>query len=487
MEENNFLRYEEQEIEIKMNNEEIKGYIINKLEVNSSANSHTVLNLELEFTDEQKGKYASINQIEDFSVEINATQSLNSQNKTSIFHGICKESRVRYYGNKGYRFIITCYSKSQLMDREKKYRAFQDTNMSYSEIIQEILVDYKTTENSKVEVLMNKKSEEKIKELIVQFDETDWEFLIRIASHLGLSIINTDKSVVCFGFLDNDEKKNEDMKYTNYEMIRDMKNILYKIFSTQVFSAGSYISINNSSGENTFSIISSRIYLDKALLFGEYVLVNPEEYKFNKIRNEKILGNVIEGIVEKVYEKEKIAVMEVRLFEGMSKYGKAYKDYGISRYVIPYSTFYSQTNTGFFCTPEIGDTVDIHFLNREEKFVRASWSVNNKGNGRFSDYTKRNFHVNQGDFKFTIDLNVFDISTAKSYSTYSPSINTQCDNSIVRSTKNLLIASDDYMGIESIGDMSIYGKRLEVIGKEEEVVIEASKEIRLKGEKIHNN
>ena len=43
------------------------------------------------------------------------------------------------------------------------------------------------------------------------------------------------------------------------------------------------------------------------------------------------------------------------------------------------------------------------------------------------------------------------------------------------------------MGIESIGDMSIYGKRLEVIGKEEEVVIEASKEIRLKGEKIHNN
>ena len=200
MEENNFLRYEEQEIEIKMNNEEIKGYIINKLEVNSSANSHTVLNLELEFTDEQKGKYASINQIEDFSVEINATQSLNSQNKTSIFHGICKESRVRYYGNKGYRFIITCYSKSQLMDREKKYRAFQDTNMSYSEIIQEILVDYKTTENSKVEVLMNKKSEEKIKELIVQFDETDWEFLIRIASHLGLSIINTDKSVVWMGF-----------------------------------------------------------------------------------------------------------------------------------------------------------------------------------------------------------------------------------------------------------------------------------------------
>ena len=189
------------------------------------------------------------------------------------------------------------------------------------------------------------------------------------------------------------------------------------------------------------------------------------DYRKSMLVNNKYIVTKVKIELQKGKEeeiKEKIAVMEVRLFEGMSKYGKAYKDYGISRYVIPYSTFYSQTNTGFFCTPEIGDTVDIHFLNREEKFVRASWSVNNKGN-------------------------VFDISTTKSYSTYSPSINTQCDNSIVRSTKNLLIASDDYMGIESIGDMSIYGKRLEVIGKEEEVVIEASKEIRLKGEKIHNN
>ena len=471
---NSLLRYEEQEIIIKINGNILNNYIINVLEVSSNVNNHMILNLELEFTNTQIDKYISYNQVEDFYIEISASQKNNINNKISIFCGICKKSKIKYYGNQGYRFIVIGYSNSNYMDREVKYRVFQDTNMTYSEIINEIMLEYSGSKN-KIDIIENFKTKERINSLIVQFDETDWEFLIRIASHLGLSIINTDKSVVCFGFLDNDEKKNEDMKYTNYEMIRDMKNILYKIFSTQVFSAGSYISINNSSGENTFSIISSKIYLDKALLFGEYVLVNPEEYKFNKIRNEKILGNVIEGIVEKVYEKEKIAVMEVRLFEGMSKYGKAYKDYGISRYVIPYSTFYSQTNTGFFCTPEIGDTVDIHFLNREEKFVRASWSVNNKGNGRFSDYTKRNFHVNQGDFKFTIDLNVFDISTAKSYSTYSPSINTQCDNSIVRSTKNLLIASDDYMGIESIGDMSIYGKRLEVIGKEEEVVIKKRK------------
>ena len=483
---NSLLRYEEQEIIIKINGNILNNYIINVLEVSSNVNNHMMLNLELEFTNTQIDKYISYNQVEDFYIEISASQKNNINNKISIFCGICKKSKIKYYGNQGYRFIVIGYSNSNYMDREVKYRVFQDINMTYSEIINEIMLEYSGSKN-KIDIIENFKTKERINSLIVQFDETDWEFLIRISSHLGLGVINNDKSVVCIGFLDNEDEKKEDMKYTNYEYIRDGKNILYKIFSTQIFSPGTKISINNTIDENTFSIKNSKVYLSESLLLGEYVLVNSNNYKFNKIKNERILGNVIEGVVERVYEKEKIAIMEVRLYEGMKKYGKAYKDYGIVRYPIPYSTFYSQTNTGFFCTPEINDIVDINFLNKEEKFVRASWSVNNKGNGRFSDYTKRNFHINQGDFNISINLNAFDISSSNSYSVYSPSINEQCDNLIIRSTSNLLLASDDYMGIESIGDMSVYGKRLEVIGKDEEIVIESSKEIRLKGEKIHNN
>ena len=257
---NSLLRYEEQEIIIKIDGNVLNNYIINKLEVNSNVNNHMTLNLELEFTNTQIDKYISYNQVEDFFIEILASQKNNIDSKISIFCGICKESKIKYYGNQGYRFIALGYSKSHYMDRESKYRAFQDINMTYSEIINEILLDYSGNKN-KIEIIESAKTKEKISSLIIQFDETDWEFIIRIISHLGLGVINNDKSVICIGFLDNEGEKKEDMKYTDYEYIRDGKDILYKIFSTQIFTPGTKISINNTIDENTFSIKNSKSVL----------------------------------------------------------------------------------------------------------------------------------------------------------------------------------------------------------------------------------
>jgi putative YD repeat containing protein len=53
--------------------------------------------------------------------------------------------------------------------------------------------------------------------------------------------------------------------------------------------------------------------------------------------------------------------------------------------------------------------------------------------------------------------------------------------------KNMVVVSDDYVGIESIGEMAIYGDNINVIGKAKDIRIEASGEIRMKGQKIHNN
>ena len=40
---------------------------------------------------------------------------------------------------------------------------------------------------------------------------------------------------------------------------------------------------------------------------------------------------------------------------------------------------------------------------------------------------------------------------------------------------------------EALEDLLLYGKNLVLKGKEESVVIESKEDIRLKGEKIHNN
>ena len=189
--------------------------------------------------------------------------------------------------------------------------------------------------------------------------------------------------------------------------------------------------------------------------------------------------------------------MEVRFYEGLKKliesnedFNKKYKafvDYGLKRFAFSYQTFYSQTNTGFFCTPEINDTVEVYFPNKDEKMAKISWAINNKGNGRFSDYEKRNFHINGKDFNFKIEKDSMEINLAKSYRRNSKSSVEEAESFVNKSTKNLVVVSDDYIGIESIGDMSVYGESLEIIGKKKDIKIETPGEIRIKGKKVHNN
>ncbi len=477
------LIYEEKDIQLKINNEIMQNYSIHDFHIYSSPNTHTYLNMSIEISEEEKEKYEVINQIENCIIEINFIDDNNTKNKINIFNGIIERSEFKTYGNNGYKFILIGYSKSILLDRNKKYRVFQDIKMSYEEIINEILLDYK---NEKIKIMNCEKSKNKINGLIVQFNETDFEFLVRIASRIQSCILITNLSIIDFGFINNTDIIEDDMKYSDYSIIRNRNNIIYNIKSPNIMNTGNNVVIKTTDGENTFTIIKSRIDLIGGHFFGEYDLVK-DNYQFDEIKNNKIKGNVIECKVEKVFEKNNIAYMNVLFYDGLKKYGIAYKDYGISRFDIPYSTFYSQTNTGFFCTPEINDIVDALFLNEEEDFVRINGSINNPGNGRFSDYTKRNFHINTGDFNMNIDLNKINIVVKKDYKLSAENISCDANNIISQSYKTTAIASDDYMGVESLGDMSIYANKIDIIGKEEEVVIESSKSIRLKGEKIHNN
>ena len=199
-----------------------------------------------------------------------------------------------------------------------------------------------------------------------------------------------------------------------------------------------------------------------------------------------------------MFEDGGIAKMEVRFAEGLKKIvqernhdesnDKAYDDYGIKRFPLSYQTFYSQTNTGFFCTPEVNDTVEVYFPNEDERFAKVSWAINNKGNGRFSDYTKRNFQVNQSDFNFSLNLNSFEVKTAEKYSVESPNIVENADNFVNKANQNMIVASNNYLGIESIGDADFYGSKINIIGKEKEITMESlSSDVRIKGKKVHSN
>ena len=500
--------YEGKNIGIILNKTKLENFVIQEFVLDENINEHQKLEIQLEMDDEQRKNLERIIEKEDVGIEIELA-NVDKDVKRRVFSGIVDYFEILDYGSYGFKILMRAFSKSVLFDRknQKKYRVFQDRNLMFSDIIDEINKDYA---DKKLEIKYSDIAKKQIGSLIVQFDETDWEFLVRLASQLKTGMFVIEQGIILFGIVEMGEIKKENKYFSDYSLIRDYKNLYYKVQSNKVINLGDTVSISENAVENegndkdssgnkgNFSVLKTRIFLKDFILKSEFLATDMSSYHIFRKYNEKIKGCRIEANVERVFEDGGIAKMEVRFAEGLKKIvqeksndesnDKAYDDYGIKRFPLSYQTFYSQTNTGFFCTPEVNDTVEVYFPNEDERFAKVSWAINNKGNGRFSDYTKRNFQVNQSDFNFSLNLNTFEVKTAEKYSVESLNIVENADNFVNKANQNMIVASNNYLGIESIGDADFYGSKINIIGKEKEITMESlSSDVRIKGKKVHSN
>lgn len=500
--------YEGKNIGIILNKTKLENFVIQEFVLDENINEHQKLEIQLEMDDGQRKNLERIIEKEDVGIEIELA-NVDKDVKRRVFSGIVDYFEILDYGSYGCRILMRAFSKSVLFDRknEKKYRVFQDRNLMFSDIIDEINKDYA---DKKLEIKYSDIAKKQIGSLIVQFDETDWEFLVRLASQLKTGMFVIEQGIILFGIVEMGEIKKENKYFSDYSLVRDYKNLYYKVQSNKVINLGDTVSISENAVENeendkdssgnkgNFSVLKTRIFLKDFILKSEFLATDMKSYHIFKKYNEKIKGCRIEANVERVFEDGGIAKMEVKFAEGLKKIvqersneesnDKAYDDYGIKRFPLSYQTFYSQTNTGFFCTPEVNDTVEVYFPNEDERFAKVSWAINNKGNGRFSDYTKRNFQVNQSDFNFSLNLNTFEVKMAEKYSVESPNIVENADNFVNKANQNMIVASNNYLGIESIGDADFYGSKINIIGKEKEITMESlSSDVRIKGKKVHSN
>lgn len=81
-------------------------------------------------------------------------------------------------------FSIEVFSGSVQLDRKKKKRSFQDVNMTYADVISKILSEY---ENGYAYCTVGE--DKKIGKPLIQYNETDWEFIKRLASHFESVVV----------------------------------------------------------------------------------------------------------------------------------------------------------------------------------------------------------------------------------------------------------------------------------------------------------
>lgn len=106
-----------------------------------------------------------------------------------LFAGMLKEVQIKQEG-RGYQVSLTGVSYTERLDYRKKRRTFQDTSMTYREVMQTVLAD---TPGAKLQFHVE---DREIETPLYQMEETDWAFLKRLAGRLHTGIIVCASSAV---------------------------------------------------------------------------------------------------------------------------------------------------------------------------------------------------------------------------------------------------------------------------------------------------
>ena len=474
-----------------------------KLEIDSRIGEHTIGKIKYIGSVNQLSLYdALIDRKGDKEIKILGRSNIadNTGNSTEkiFLNGVIKELQINETTAGALTVEITAISKSILLDRIPRYRSFQDPTLTYSAIAEEINGNYGTNDGKIVNVGEDMQT---VPRMTIQYNETDWEYLKRIASYTGQPVMAySDKVFV--GFFKNMPVQTPNLKYSQFGKRTKEERTYFKITGTEFYPVATPIKLktrNRVSGEeveNDYYVLENKIYNEGNTLKCEYILGKQTDYFVDPIPHEKIRGAVIEArtihiartddsksehgrtdgssdnlegktigakplnkYIEKsenqnanVKERVKasdIAVMTLNLTEGLmdlGENGQSFEDKYAGKSYFPYVTPYSKTNTGFTPAPEVNDRVALYFPSGNETKAFVIGALNNDGNGRFTDVANRNYHVGESDFNMVLATNSLSTSAAESISQSASNISEQA-REIRENAENIANMSNNHTEI----------------------------------------
>lgn len=267
--------------------------------------------------------------------------------------------------NEFYYVYIEAKSYSYTMDIYKNYRDFQNVNMTTHELIDSVMESYPNT-NYEINI-----PNEAIGNFILQYNETDYEFLKRILSKYSDVIIcdvRDENSYIYFGI--PDIKSKAKFSLSNYYISKDVyeyddmiKNynsnisensyITYKVWDENILNVGENLPINN---QNLYVKKAEYIMKDEKIEKVYYLRLK-DGLKSKKLYNMNLIGVSIYGNILEV-KRDKVKVnLEI------SNYIKTEEAYW-----FPYATpAASPDGGGWYCMPEEGERIRLNLPTKDEQ------------------------------------------------------------------------------------------------------------------------
>lgn len=339
----------------------INGYdleCIKELKIESEINKHSALY----FTGILK------NQLKDediFNTTSNKTVEVYyDDEKKTIFYGIVTNIKVDVKEDI-YYISVEAKSMTYLMDIKVKSRSFQNKNMTTHSLFNYIMKEYGISE------YILDIPDVPIGELLVQYEETDWQFINRIISKYNMVlIIRMYKNHISYvvGLSDDDKKEeciiNRKEFYRGLSEYENMKENYLDDAKSADYLTCSVISYDIVNIGNSINILNQKFYVYRAVYeIKDSVLVNDYKLRIKnglrqkKLFNTKIVGTSIRG---------KIIDVKNELVKVHLKIDDDYKDKE-DVFWFKFSTMSASSDgSGWYYMPEIGDDVRVYFPTKDE-------------------------------------------------------------------------------------------------------------------------
>lgn len=467
--------------------EPIRFMEIHELEIRRSINEHVLFEASGTVNEQDKDYYS--HELS-FGTELTVRQKVGNV----LFKGLLTKVELTHQGG-FYMLRIQGTSHTVLLDMAKKTRPFHNTEESYLELFQNVSNEY-----ANVNVMVHDDYLAKKDQFFMQYQETDWEFMKRLASLKNQGIF-ADSTMGRPAFYIGTPKLHGDIKKTDgeYQIKKDLKAhrrereslgtetmdskyITYTVYMDEWLDLGQEITYR---GLNLW-VKSVRSILEHAVVVHYYELCVREGIKQEKKYNEELSGKSVIGIVSEV----KRDCIKVKVQAEKNENTMAPECLDDMSCWFPYSTVYaSKDGSGWYCMPEHGDKVRVLFPDSDEKNAYGSSSVSEyqpagQGKDRMADYKKRYIRNPQG---MEVDWTPEQINISAN----GASVATLDQNGV------LTLSANSKIVLSSEGDIVIEaGERIKVnaadrihmvCGGKGEITISKNGTIELKGNEIYTN
>lgn len=394
----------------------------------------------------------------DEKTEVTITTTAEGQPE-KLFCGCVKNISMRQ--EKFYSYVkLELYTTSRCMDITKKNKTYQNTAKTYGMILSEDI--------SEIADLHMMVSDKAIGNLIMKYNETDWEFSRRMASQLNAPLITDIYSArpqIYIGM--PPASKTITVESSAYSYGSDVANYsketeaMMQDFAGEQVSSDQYAYMGDQISMNGKMERIKSVYacLQDGIMHMKYGLMEGTSTSAGgsmagikaKAEDSKASGKMMKGIVKAV-QRDKV---QVHLTDIDSSYDSG------GNWWFPFSTAYSSSDgSGWYCMPETGDEVRVFFPSGSEgdAFAASSICMNPPTNPRH-----KSWKAPGGKEILLTDEGMYIIG--KSGKIY---INLTDEKGVeIHSDKNITITSDAKINITAADELHVVATNEIVIGTEE--------------------